>query len=386
MTTHTPTAALATMPPMGRRRKDTASDLEPRVYARSGTYYYVHRSGKWESLGKDKAAANARARLHNDPAGLSGTLVHWLDLFLVHCQARVQAGTMAQRTLDDYTLAIQGVPAKGDKPGRPGALRVFFAPPITPTQVTPAMVQEFLDLNAELGRPVPANREKAALSSAIGWMISKRGREIPGLLVNPCLRASGIKRNAERKRDLYVPHQDYRDVFAIAHTSVRLMMELTYRTLQRPESDIIRWDNTVLGTADGKRILKFRQGKTGKAMQIEVPAELGELIRQSLGDVPKLRQPLVRTRDGHAYTYDGLSAMLKRAIAKANQARKAAGQEPIHSFGFRDLKGKGATDMWQSGVPIELIQQLCGHEDKTTTEIYVKARWRETVQPNRVAM
>ena len=52
------------------------------------------------------------------------------------------------------------------------------------------------------------------------------------------------------------------------------------------------------------------------------------------------------------------------------------------SFGFYDLKGKGATDMWLHGVPLEHIQALCGHESIKTTEIYVKCRWRGTVQPN----
>ncbi len=143
---------------MGRRRKNPATSMEPRVYERSGTYYYVHRTGKWEKLGPDLAAANAKARLFNDPDGLYGTLVHWLDTFLVHCEARVAAKTLAQRTLDDYTMAIKGVaakPAKGARPateGRPGALRLFFAPPMTPLDVTPAMVQDFLETNAELGR------------------------------------------------------------------------------------------------------------------------------------------------------------------------------------------------------------------------------------------
>lgn len=58
--------------------------------------------------------------------------------------------------------------------------------------------------------------------------------------------------------------------------------------------------------------------------------------------------------------------------------------EKIASFGFRDLKGKGATDMWLAGVPIEQIQMLLGHEDKTTTEIYIKQRWRETASSNMV--
>ena len=85
-----------------------------------------------------------------------------------------------------------------------------------------------------------------------------------------------------------------------------------------------------------------------------------------------MHQPIVHTMAGSGYTYDGLSAMLKRA-------QKAAG---VASFGFRDLKGKGATDMWLTGEAIETIQQLCGHADKATTEIYIKARWRETAQPN----
>jgi integrase len=376
---------------MGRRRKDTASDLEPRVYLRSGAYYYVHRTGKWEGLGKDKAAANEKARLYNDPAGLQGTLVHWLDLFLVHCEARVKAGSMAQRTLDDYTQAIKGTPdreAKGKRTateGKAGPLRVFFAPPITPLDVTPAMVNEYLEIGAQMGRPVPANREKAALSSCFGWLC--RNSKVPGLVINPCLRASGIQRNRETSRERYVTHEEYRAVWAEAHLSTRLLMEITYRTLQRPESDVIHWDTTVLGrNAAGKRVLKFKQGKTGKVMQIEVDEQLEQLIQQSLGDVRSLRQPLVRNRDGHAYTYDGISANLKKATARANLKRKAAGLEPIPSFGFRDLKGKGATDMWLSGVPLEEIQALCGHGDKTTTEIYVKARWRETVTPNRVAM
>lgn len=66
--------------------------------------------------------------------------------------------------------------------------------------------------------------------------------------------------------------------------------------------------------------------------------------------------------------------MLKRAQI---EARKEMATLP--PFGFRDLKGKGATDMWLAGIQIERIQALCGHKDKATTEIYVKQRWRESV-------
>jgi integrase len=364
----TPAATSANMPPMGRRRNTKDHGLEPRVYAKHGAFYYVHRStGKWESLGKDKAAANARARIFNDPHDAFGTLVYWLDMWIINCTARVAARTMAARTLADYAGAV----GTDDKPG---ALRAFFAPPLTPLDLTPEMVQDYLDTNAELGRPVPGTREKAALSSCMGWLI--RTGKVAGLKVNPCLRASGIQRNAEKKRDRYVTHDEYRAVWAQAHTSVRLMMELTYRTLQRPESDIIHWTTGIVHTAGAGRELRFKQGKTGRQMRVQLSDELHTLMRGAIGEVPTLHQPIVHTRKGQAYTYDGLSAMLKRAIGKAK----------VVSFGFRDLKGKGATDMWRAGVPIEQIQQLCGHEDKTTTEIYVKQRWHETAAANQVVM
>jgi integrase len=366
------------MQPVGRKRKSTNSGLEPRVYIKHAAFYYVHRTGKWERLGVDLEESNQRARLYNDPDGQFGTMVYWLDMFLVDCQHRVDTGSLAQRTLEDYTSAIKGTDKK------PGALRQFFAPPMTPLDVEPSNVQAFLDVNAELGRPVPANREKAALSSCMSWLI--RTGKVQGLVVNPCLRASGIKRNAETKRDRYVSHEDYQDIWAVAHPSVRMMMELTYRTLQRPESDIIGWTTDILLTEGGQRKLQFKQGKTGKRMKIAIAPALDKMIRDNLGDVPKLHQPLIRTRDGSAYTYDGLSAMLRRAFKKANTDRSKRGLPLIQSFGFRDLKGKGATDMWQEGTPIEQIQHLCGHEDKSTTEIYVKQRWQETAIANAVAM
>ena len=381
---------VATMPAMGRRRKNPNTGMEPRVYQRRGVYFYVHRTGKWERLGTDLEAANTRARLYNDPSGQYGTLVYWMELFLVDCEVRVKAKTLAQRTLDDYIAAIRGQPARpatGNRPAvpaRPGALTLFFEPPMTPLDVVPAMVQDFLTTNAQLGRPVQANREKAALSSCFSWLI--RTGKVPGLIVNPCLRASGIKRNEESGRERYVTHEEYRDVWNHAKASVRMMMALTYRTLQRPESDIINWDTSIITVADGRRVLRFQQGKTGKWMQVGIDDDLQALLRSSMGKVAKLREPLVRNLKGHAYTYDGLSSMLKKAIASANEFREELGMEKMPSFGFRDLKGKGATDMWLAKVPIEQIQALCGHEDKTTTEIYVKQRWRETVEPNRVAV
>jgi integrase len=360
------------MLPMSGRRKNNPLGLAPRVYAKHGAFYYVHRDGRWEKLGTDIARANDRANLYNDSLGQFGTMAYWLDMFIVDCEARVKAGKLASRTLQDYERDI--------KP-----LKTCFKSPMLPSDIEPSHIQEYLEIGAKAGRPVRANREKACLSSCLSWLI--RTGKVDNLKINPCMRASGIKRNPESKRERYVSHDEYRDVFAVATPQVQAMMELTYRTLQRPESDIIYWTLANLPNKDGKRILRNRQNKTGKTVDIEIAPDLEPLIDSLVGDIPKIGRTLICTNLGRQYTYDGLSSMLKRAIAAANKARAENGvTDKISSFGFRDLKGKGATDMWLAGVPIELIQMLLGHEDKTTTEIYIKQRWRETAVSNMVVM
>jgi len=64
--------------------------------------------------------------------------------------------------------------------------------------------------------------------------------------------------------------------------------------------------------------------------------------------------------------------MFRRYVAKAG----------LSDFGMYDLKGKGATDMYRAGTPLERIQQLLGHDSVTTTEIYLKARLPDIAMPN----
>lgn len=360
------------MKKMSGRRKSNPLGLEPRVYPKHGAFYYVHRTGKWERLGTDIAKANEKARLYNDSLGRYGTMSYWLDLFIVDCEKRVAAKDMKQRSVDDYIENL--VP-----------LKVFFGE-MFPTDIEARHVQDYLRIGAQKRRSVRVNREKACLSSCFTWLL--REGKVDGLKFNPCFRVSGVKRNPESKRQRYVTHDEYRDVYTEAPRQVRVMMELTYRTLQRPESDILDWTVANLPLKDGKRILRVEQGKTGKIVDISLSPELETLLTGLVGNVPKIGRPLVCCQRGKLagkrYTYDGISSMLKRAIGKANKKRASKGTERIASFGFRDLKGKGATDMWRAKVPIERIQLLCGHENKETTEIYVKQRWRETADPNQV--
>lgn len=363
---------------MGRNRKDgdPFGMAGTRLTYRRGKFYYRHRgTDRFECLGTDVAQAKKRAALYNDPAGTFGTVSYWMGMFLADFERQVAAGQKSQRTLDDYNgYAVDE-----------GPLLIYFGR-MLPEHVEPNHVQGYLEAGARAGRAVQANREKACLSSMLSWLLRQPDTGV-AMTVNPCMRSSGVVRNAEAKRERYVTHDEYREVWEVATRSERLLMAMTYRTLQRPESDIIKWTTTTLVWENDRRSLKFTQNKTGRRHQIALSEELELLLPKPVGNVRPLVEPLVKRLDGGFYVYDGLSSMLKRSIAAANERRKARGLPAMESFGYRDLKGKGATDMYFiDKVPIEQIQQLLGHANVTTTEIYIKARWRETAQPNMVKL
>jgi len=360
------------MAAMGRKRKDNPLGLPDRCYVKHGAFYYVTRDNKWVRLGTDLKAAIAESLRRNGGVNY-GTMEWWYGEFLAHCKTRVgkskaQRG-ISQRTHDDYT-------------GAKVHLDAFFGD-MTPVRIGPSTVGEFLQIEADAGRPVRANREKAALSACFTWLMLQSES---GVTTNPCI---GVRRNPESPRDRYVEDAEYQAVWGKASKSVRLMMGLVYRTLQRPE-DVMNWSQANIATRDGQRVIQNRQGKTQHLVEIACSQEVEDLLAtvgaEKGAKVVALKQPFVHRLDGFAYTYDGLCTNLQHAQEVVNKARKKAKQPKFPPFGFQDLKAKGATDMYQAGVPLESIRELCGHDSVTTTEIYVKRRLRKVVSPNAVPL
>lgn len=347
-----------------------------RLTIRRGKIYYRHRgTDRFECFGTDLAVAKKRSAQLNSPTGAYGTIKYWAPFFFSNFRELVKAKARSQRTLDDYLEYFDEV----------GPLMIYFGA-MQVEDIKPSHVQAYLLAQEKLGRPVQGNRERAGLSSLISWLLV---RDDSPIKVNPCMRLSGVRRNPESKRDRYVTHAEYGEVFAVATRSERLLMEITYRTLQRPESDIIKWTTANLVNVDGKRAISFKQNKTSRQHQVFLSAGLLQLLPapSKVVSIVERRNPeaLVRKRNGKFYTYSGIYGMLQRSIAAANERRRARGLAPMEPFGFRDLKGKGATDMYFiDRVPIEDIQQLLGHADSKTTEIYIKARHRYTAEPNKV--
>lgn len=336
----------------GRPRKDTSQRLPKRVYLRSGSFYYVHHTGRWEKLGSDLNAARKAADAYN--AGLStvGTIGHWLDEWHGALKLKVKAGKLTERTMSDYI-------------GYTPNLKAFFGA-MYPQHLETHHVCEFLEFGVESERPVQANREKAALSSFVSWMI-ERGKG--GLKINVCLAAP---RNPEKPRSRYISDAEYLAVMPLCGPAERAWAELIFQTLQRP-GDILSWTKKTIVAHGGERYLSFNQSKTGKAMRIRITP----LLQSSLDTLAAERQGvetlyLIPREDGLPYTRDGISSMFRRATVAAG----------IDDFAPYDLKAKAATDMLEAGVSIETICDLCGHDDVKTTRTYIKRHQAVAVEPN----
>ena len=87
-------------------------------------------------------------------------------------------------------------------------------------------------------------------------------------------------------------------------------------------------------------------------------------------------------RSGKPYCMDGIDSNFRRALNKYREQIKVSTGVKPKTFGIYDLKGKGVTDMYQSGIALTYIQALAGHESVTTTEIYIKSRLNKPVVSN----
>lgn len=352
---------------MGRKRKDgNPLGLELRVYPHHGQFWYRHRDGRPEPLGKDIAKANERARVYNDPDQRHGTLPYYIDIYLGDARAGRLHKNKSPRTIKDNEEEAK-------------YLKAAFAANVPQDLVDqPNLIADYRD-NRSIKAPVRANRELSLLSSVYSWLIEKG--HCPGLVVNP---VKLIGRNTEVAKDRYVEDPDVAIVRTIAVRAVVMAMELIYRTLARP-STVLRFEprdiRTKVVSGLAKRVLTLPSTKRGRSVDVEITPEIDSaltLLREP--DMPEgvklLRYPLVYARGYKRYTEAGMAAMLRRYCEKCK----------IRPFGLMDIRAKGATDMYLNGTPLEQIQLLMGHKSVQTTEIYIK-RHLATItiaQPNRV--
>ena len=348
---------------MGRIRK-TRKDLPPRVYLKHGAYYFVHLSGKWirlAAIGQEREMRVAWANIEQ-PNETYGTVAALIDDYL----SKYAATAKAARTYKDNLKEAE-------------YLKAFFGA-MRPQDIQPRHIGAYLEENRET-RPVRANREKALISHIFTWAMRHRTWGCI-ILNNPC---KGVTRNPESKRIRIVEDDEYMAVFNLANTNVQRLMTLVYRTLQRP-SDLLKIspNNIVKRLVNGVEVevLRIQQSKTKTIVEIIICEDIKHAIYIDDSEVSNYTLPFIKNRKGKAYTLDGINSCFANALNKyRDKVKKETGVRPI-PFGIYDLKGKGATDMYQSDISLEYIQALAGHESVRTTEIYIKARLSKPVVSN----
>jgi site-specific recombinase XerD len=356
---------------MGRIRR-SRKDLPPRVYVKHNAYYYVFPNGKWQRLaavGLEREMRVAWSHLEQ-PNETYGTVAALLDEYL----SQYAANAKAARTYKDNLKEAE-------------YLKAFFGE-MRPQDIQARHIGAYLEENRKT-RAVRANREKALLSHVFTWSMR---HPVWGCIVlyNPC---KGVTRNPETKRIRIVEDAEYMSVFNLASKNVQRMMTLVYRTLQRP-CDLLRLSsaNVLVRNIDGHnlQVLSVRQSKTNAIVEIIMSEDIrqalyGTQIAESANSHSTTNiqnQFFILSREGKPYTSDGFNSVFADALNKYREMMKTNTGVKSKPFGIYDLKGKGATDMYQSGIALEYIQALAGHDSVTTTEIYIKARLNKPVMSN----
>jgi site-specific recombinase XerD len=351
---------------MGRPRKNR-KDLPQRVYVKHGAYYYVFPDGKWKrlaDLGDERGMKLAWAVLEQ-PNEAAGTVAALIDQYLVEYAAVEKA----PRTYKDNIKEAE-------------YLKAYFGQ-MLPHHVQPRHIGSYLHENRTT-RAVRANREKALLSHVFTWAMVHKDWGV-SIQNNPC---RGVKRNPESKRIRVVSDEEYLSVYGFANRNVQRLMTLIYRTLQRP-SDLlsIGQKNIIKKIIEGEEveILWVKQSKTGAIVEIILTDDLSDALYDFKNNGKQSTtsdSAFILNRHGKTYTLDGIDTNFRHALEKHRaKIKKLTGVMP-ESFGIYDLKGKGATDMYQDGVPLEKIQVLAAHDSIQTTEIYIKERYRHPVVSN----
>lgn len=319
----------------------------PRVYAKTGAFYYVDRARKWHRLGTNEHEAfRAYQERHAEVA--RGTVASLMQRYIAEVLPR-----KAPRTQQDNLTEARNL--------------IGFFGAMQADAVEPIHVAQYLRLRGKTA-PVRANREKALLSNLYTVAMTEWGV----VNRNPCL---GVHRNPESPKDRYVTHRELEALCSVAHPVVRLWVRMIYRLGQRPD-DVLKIRRSQV-TDDG---IFVRQGKTDEPVLVEwtdgMRADYQAVLNLERLSARKDKvmypapatpdAPIFRTRHGTPYTYDGISAMFKRA------RKKALEQGLLHEpFSPHDLRAKAASDLDAAGGD---AQQLLGHRRKSTTDVYLRKR------------
>lgn len=350
------------MQPMGRR-PSVHQNMPPRMRPRQkpgGIYYYYDLGGKPRReipLGNDYATAVRKwVELEQDTTQQAASLLTFkavADRYL-----KEVLPTKAARTQKDNLTELANL------------LKFFNNPPAPLESIKPMHIRLYLDWRGQQAR-TRANREKALFSHiwnmARAWGLTE--------LANPCI---GIKGFGEDPRDVYIEDDVYQAVYGCADRALKDAMDLEYLCAQRP-ADTLKLSETNI--QDGQLVIA--QNKTDARLRINIKGKLKKVIKRIMETKRghKVRSLALICKDnGAALSYGALRDRFDRARAMAAKKHPKLA-EAIREFQFRDLRAKGGTDKAEAEGNVRSAQKLFGHSMEKTTEIYIRNRRGDSVDP-----
>jgi len=170
----------------------------------------------------------------------------------------------------------------------------------------------------------------------------------------------GIKRpKREKKMPIVLTKQEVKDLINAAETKKsRLMISLMYAAGMRV-SELVNLKLSNLEFED--HIGHIRQGKGKKDRIFNIPQSLFSKLKNYSEEQKKNNQEYLFTGPKGKLSSRNIQKIVKNAVKKAEIKKDAHCHTLRHSF---------ATHLLENGIDIRIIQELLGHADISTTQIY----------------
>lgn len=314
------------------------------LFLRSGTYYYVRRSGGkvvWRRLSRDLSEAlRLWQALEGEAAqSASRTVAAAIDRYLA-----ASAGRLAPSTVEAYGKHRR-------------KLEAAFCEFQDVAQIRPQHVRQYLDARS---RKASGNQEIGLLSGAL--------RHVMGLGwidTNPC---AGIRKHPIKPRRRVLSEPELASLREHASDRLRAMIDISLLTAMR-QGDLLALRLADLTDAG----IAVQQQKTGTRLLYEwTPALL-----EAVGRAKRLRR-----RVGSLWVFaDQNGAKIKADSLRAAwvRLRQKAGVTDAH---WHDLRATSLT-LAKEAAGLDYAKTLAGHASARMTEAYVAQRAVTKVRPIR---
>lgn len=176
-----------------------------------------------------------------------------------------------------------------------------------------------------------------------------------------------IKRpKKERKIPVVLTKDEIKKILsALENRKSKLMISLMYACGMRV-SEITNLKNSDINLAEN--IGYVRQGKGKKDRIFNIPRFLARELKKQIEKQKKENKEYLFTGPNGKLSSRNLQKIISKAAGKAGIEKSVHPHTLRHSF---------ATHLLESGVDIRMIQELLGHSDLSTTQIYTHVSQKE---------